>query len=94
MNPARLGPPLYEEHGYRVRELYDSVRARSDGFTFEGPGFNAVVIYPSFSEALSALQSLLDSHVGSERQADPAGNCEPRASGASAPPMGEPNQNR
>jgi hypothetical protein len=63
MDPVRMGPPLYEEHGYRVRELYDSARGSSDGFTFEGPGFNAVVIYPSFADAMSALQSLLESNV-------------------------------
>jgi hypothetical protein len=85
MNPARLGPPLYEEHGYRIRELYDSVRATSDGFTFEGPGFNAVVVYPSFAEALSALQSLLESYVPVDTHATQDGNREPRPSGTSAP---------
>jgi hypothetical protein len=75
MSPFRLGPPLYEQHGYRVREFYDSALARSDGFTFEGPGFNAVVIYSSFDEALSALQSLLETLVPDGNPVDQSPTC-------------------
>ena len=61
MTPTRLGPPLQEEHGYRVREVFVAAgeRERSEGFTFEGPGFNALIIYPTFREAQAALQSLV-----------------------------------
>ena len=48
---------MHEEHGYRVREVFVDVndRTRSEGFTFEGPGFNALIIYGTFREALAAV---------------------------------------
>jgi len=62
MQPTRLGIPLHEERGYSVREVFVDADgySRSEGFTFEGPGFNALIIYPTYSEALAALQSLVD----------------------------------
>ena len=57
MNAVKLGPPLHCEGGYQVREVL-SESERQEGFTFEGPGFSALIIYPNFAEALLALQSL------------------------------------
>ena len=58
---TELGPPLHEERGYRVREVFDTAHAgASIGYTFEGPGFNALIIYPDPQEAVSALRSMIE----------------------------------
>ena len=57
MNPITLGPPMHCEGSYRVREVLGA-NQQPEGFTFDGPGFNALIIYPSFQEALAAVQSL------------------------------------
>jgi hypothetical protein len=63
MNATRLGPPLHQERGYRVREVFDTGTEAcvSAGFTFEGPDFNALIIYAEADEALAAMRMLLDS---------------------------------
>ena len=57
MKTTRLGSPIHEECGYCVREVFGA-DDRSEGFTFEGPGFDAIVIYRSAGEAKLALQEL------------------------------------
>jgi hypothetical protein len=87
MNTTRLGPPLHEERGYAVREVFDarSDEGLSEGFTFEGPGFNALIIYPNFNEALLALQSLADACLPGP-QSDPVGAGEPVHGSRNPPP--------
>jgi len=87
MNTTRLGPPLYQERGYAVREVFDarSEQGASEGFTFEGPGFNALIIYPNFKEALLALQSLANACLPGS-QLDPAGLGEPGHDSRNPPP--------
>jgi len=57
MNTVKLGPAIHCEGGYQVCEVL-SESGRSEGFTFEGPGFAALIIYPSFDEALLSLRAL------------------------------------
>ena len=57
MNPIKLSPPMHCEGIYRVREVLGA-NQQPEGFTFDGPGFNALIIYPSFPEALAAVQAL------------------------------------
>jgi hypothetical protein len=57
VNPISLGPAIHCEDGYQVREV-QSAGGRPEGFTFEGPGFPALIIYPSFDEALLGLRAL------------------------------------
>ena len=59
MNPITLGPPMHCEGSYRVREVLGA-NQRPEGFTFDGPGFNALIIYSSFQEARAAVRSLAE----------------------------------
>ena len=70
MNPIRLGPAIHCEDGYQVREVLDE-GGRSEGYTFEGPGFSALIIYPTFDEALHGLQALASMTLPDERPAVP-----------------------
>lgn len=68
MTPIHLGPPIHREGGYAVCEVL-GVDQHPEGFTFNGPGFSALIIYPNFGEALVALQAMLahdDSTAGPE----------------------------
>jgi hypothetical protein len=60
MHTTRLGPSIHKEGGYRVREVFDAVSGRSEGFTFEGPGFGALIVYRDASEAKAALLELVE----------------------------------
>jgi hypothetical protein len=57
MNTVKLGPAIHCEGGYQVCEV-QTESGRPEGFTFEGPGFPALIIYPSFDEALLGLRAL------------------------------------
>jgi hypothetical protein len=70
VNPIRLGPAIHCEDGYQVREVLDD-GGRSEGFTFEGPGFSALIIYPTFAEALQGLQALASMTLPDDRPAVP-----------------------
>jgi hypothetical protein len=57
-----LGPIIDEESGYRVRQVFDCNQGQpgaSVGFTFEGPGFNALIIYPTADEAFADMRAMI-----------------------------------